>query len=123
MSLLREQHLSLPRCPEHFLRTVMTTTRRQLNEPVITVATGTLIYQKDGNFNDRLALEVTNITSTTASFDLLMGGENICVSTKVDPNSPPYLVTDQLVCFSSITANSTPSSAVVFTGYAQRDTR
>lgn len=101
----------------------MPTTRRQLKEQVIAVGTGTLIYTQDQNYFDRLSLEVTNITSTTASFDLLMGGANICVSTKVDPNSPPHLVTDQLVCFSSITANSTPSSAIVFTGFAQRDSR
>ena len=98
----------------------MAASYKQLAQTVIPITTGTVIYSKESNYIDRLVLEVSNITSTTASFDLLMGGATICMSTKVDPNSPPMLITDNLVCWSTITANCNVSSACVFTGYAAR---
>jgi hypothetical protein len=95
-------------------------TYRQLEEPIVTVGTGTVIYVPQDRYRDKLYLEVTNLSATSATFDLFMGGEKIVASAVVDPNSPPYVVSENLVAWSTITANSVPSSAIVFMGHALR---
>lgn len=101
----------------------MTTTYRQLQSPVLKVGTGTVIYSPQSNYRDRLRLEASNLSAASATFDLFMGGVQICKEVVLDPNSTPWVVSEELVAWSTITANSVPSSAVVFTGHAVREVR